>query len=126
MFNISEKVETDLGKKSVISKRAGWFPSSRVGNFVVTINYGSLVAHRQQFRTRLQAEIFRKELLESPITEFQISDVIDMKQGDKVLGNMEIAQNLADSFARLFPKAEDLLLDKSDKILEAYITRGVS
>ena len=124
MFDISEKVETDLGKKSVITKRAGWFPSSRVGNFAVTINYGSLVAHRQQFRTKLQADLFRKKLMESPITEFQISDVINMKQGDKVLGNMEIAQNLADSFARLFPKAEDLLLDKSDKILEAYITRG--
>ena len=52
-FEYAKNMEDALGKKSVISKREGYFPSSRVGNFAVTINYGSLVAHRRQFSTKL-------------------------------------------------------------------------
>ena len=37
---------------------------------------------------------------------------------------MEVANSLAESYARLFPQAEDVLRDKSEAILEAFVTRG--
>jgi len=123
-YTMSRDFESNLGKKDIISKRDGWFPSTRVGNFTVTINFGGLIARRQNFRTKLEAEKFRQKLLDSPITQFQISDVIDLQKGDKVISSMEVANSLAESYARLFPQAEDVLRDKSEAILEAFVTRG--
>ena len=123
-YNISKDFESNLGKKDIISKRDGWFPSTRVGNFTVTINFGGLIARREHFRTKLEAEKQRQRYLDSPITQFQISDVMDLRDEPKVTSSMEIANSLAESYARLFPQAEDVLRDKSEDILEAFVTRG--
>ena len=125
MYDYSTKTQDALGKKWVISERAGWYPAVRSGQYTVQINYGDLTVRAQSFSTKLQAEKFRDRLKNDPRTNrFEISDIIDKKDKQAVFTNREAVDAIVDKFSRLVPQHRDFFAGEGRKVLDAMATRG--
>ena len=126
MYDVSKKTQEFFEKKHILSKRDGWYPSARQGQYSVSVSYGGLTAHVQQFPTRLAAEKYRAKLMNSDITRFEISDIIDNKDQPPVFTNKEIVDGIVESFSRILPdkEATNFFKEHGERLLTSMAERG--
>lgn len=119
-----QKLEKDLNKKSIISERKGWYPAVRQGQYFVDISFNGRTLHREQFRSKVEADQFRTKMQQTGAKNVVVSDAQHIKDNQQVsdmYGGLELAQNILE---QKFPAARGPIRQTIQQALEKVITRG--
>jgi len=123
MYEESVRVQEGLDKKHILPQRAGWYPSTRAGNYAVSVNYGDIVSHVQNFNTKLQAEKFKAQLDAQGLKHHTVSEVMDMAD-QQFQPNAEMATIISDILSRKLPSAKDFIAKETQRLLDSMAERG--
>lgn len=119
-----QKLETDLNKKNLISERKGWYPAVRQGQYFVDISFNGRTLHREQFRSKVEADQFRTKMQQSGAKNVVVSDAQHIKDNQQVsdmYGGLELAQRILE---QKFPAAQGPIRQTIQQALERVIERG--
>lgn len=116
------KIQQTLGKKNELPKREGWYPAVRNGNYFVDVSFGGTTVHRQYFRSKVEADLFKKNF-KSPqhLTLSEITKRGDDTPMSDMFGGFELAQSILE---QAFPSAKGDISAALQKGITNVITKG--
>lgn len=123
MYKESVKIQEGLDKKHILPQRTGWYPSTRSGKYAVSVNYGDIVSHVQNFQTRLQAEKFKEQMEREGFKHHIVSEAMDMSD-QQFQPNAEMADIISNILAQKLPSAKNLIEKETQRLLDSMATRG--
>lgn len=123
MYEESVKIQEGLDKKHILPQRAGWYPSVRSGKYAVSINYGDIVSHVENFNTKLMAEKFKAKMEQQGLKHHIVSEVMDMTD-QQFQPNAEMASIIRDILAQKLPSAKDFIENETQRLLDSMSSRG--
>lgn len=114
-------LEKQLNKKNIISKRQGWYPSIRNGDYFITISYNGDMIYRQHFETKVAADSWKKQMESQIPKQYTLGEIGNLKDNPQHPGMYE----MIDIFTEyLNNKYEMNLLYVSEEFKEKLATRG--
>jgi len=117
------KVQTDLDKKNILPRRAGWYPSVRTGDYFVDISFQGSPAYRQHFKTPAEGKAFLQKLQQGKFKHLDVTPVtkVDPNQSTALL---EAAETLKDIVSQKFPNSGREFQRILDDVFIRVIQRG--
>lgn len=119
------KVQQNLDKKNILPRRAGWYPSVRMGDYFVDISFNGLPAHRQHFRTPAEGRAFVQSLGEGTTKYLDVTDVMPVdKTGNAnqfLFDTVDIVQRIIEN---KFPQGSGDVNKVIDNAMLRMIERG--
>lgn len=109
-YTFAKKAQESLGKKHILPFRDGWLPAVRQGDFYVTLSTDGIPIHVEAFRTKYEAENFRKNIVKQGFKKVQASDVADVSLIKEQIGKdtsfaFDLAQSIAAQLATKYPNS---------------------
>lgn len=109
-YTFAKKAQEALNKKHVLPFRDGWIPAVRQGDFYVTLSTNGIPVHVEAFRTKYEAENFRKNIRTQGFKKVEVSDVADVSIIKEQIGKdssfaFDLAQSIATQLATKYPNS---------------------
>lgn len=124
MYDGVAALQDGLGKKHVLPYRKGWYPSTRAGDYSVSLNFGGNTAHIQYFKTRAAAELFRRKVSNGTNLRFiQVSDVIQ-KSKEQAEPNKVMADIILADLQKALPSVDAFLKQRIERLMDSISIRG--
>lgn len=119
------KVQTDLGKKNLLPHRDGWYPAARSGPYSVAVGFNGDTVYRQDFRSKPEADLFRKEFERQTGKTFTIGEAVYKADESPITQDMFKTIDFVENVIRQnYPQAVGPIHDKIQKALDLVISRG--
>lgn len=117
------KAQTDMGKKNILPRRKGWYPSVRKGDYFVDINFQGTSAYRQHFTTKAEGEAFLEKLGQGNLKHLSATGVekIKLEDSNPFLDSIE---TFKDFLEKKYPQAGGVLKKDIEGLVQALITKG--
>lgn len=126
-YEYSVRAQNTLGKKHELPQREGWIPAQRRGDFYVTLTVSDIPVHVEAFRTKYEAEAFRKQVQNARPGFINVLDTVDVKKLKEQLGTeYTFAFDLADSIGNQLAQSryDPTIRAEVSDILERILSRG--
>jgi len=117
-------VEKALGKENIMQERPGWYPAVRAGQFFVDISFNGRTLHREQFRSKTEADHFRSILKQRGTQHLVVSDAQHIKDNQQIsdmYGGIELAQRILE---QKFPAAQGAIRTTIQQALQQVMAKG--
>ena len=117
------KAQTDMGKKNILPRRKGWYPSVRKGDYFVDINFQGTSAYRQHFATKAEGEAFLEKLGQGNLKHLSATGVekIKLEDSNPFLDSID---TFKDFLEKKYPQAGGVLKKDIEGLVQALITKG--
>ena len=117
------KEQEKMGKKNILPRRKGWYPSVRKGDYYVDINFQGTSAYRQHFTTKAEGEAFLEKLGSGNLKHLSATGVekIKLEDSNPFLDSID---TFKDFLEKKYPSAGGVLKKDIEGLVEALVTRG--
>ena len=117
------KEQEKMGKKNILPRRKGWYPSVRKGDYYVDINFQGTSAYRQHFTTKAEGEAFLEKLGSGNLKHLSATGVekIKLEDSNPFLDSID---TFKDFLEKRYPSAGGVLKKDIEGLVEALVTRG--
>lgn len=117
------KEQEKMGKKNILPRRKGWYPSVRKGDYYVDINFQGTSAYRQHFTTKAEGETFLEKLGSGNLKHLSATGVekIKLEDSNPFLDSID---TFKDFLEKKYPSAGGVLKKDIEGLVEALVTRG--
>ena len=117
------KEQETLGKKNILPRRKGWYPSVRRGDYYVDISYQGMPAYRQHFTTEAEGRAFIEKLGEGNLKYLSTTGVEKVKVDDNG-AFLDAIDSFKDFLGQKYPQAGGVLKKDIENYVNSIITRG--
>jgi len=117
------KAQGDMGKKNILPRRKGWYPSVRKGDYFVDVNFQGASAYRQHFSTKAEGEAFLQKIGTGNLKHLSTTGVekIKVEDSNPFLDGIE---TLKDFLETKYPSASGVLKKDIEGLVTSLITKG--
>ena len=117
------KAQGDMGKKNILPRRKGWYPSVRKGDYFVDVNFQGASAYRQHFSTKAEGEAFLQKIGSGNLKHLSTTGVekIKVEDSNPFLDGIE---TLKDFLETKYPSASGVLKKDIEGLVTSLITKG--
>jgi len=122
-YEATVKEQEKMGKKNVLPRRKGWYPSVRKGDYYVDINFQGSSAYRQHFTTKAEGEAFLEKIGTGNLKYLSTTGVekIKLEDSNPFLDSID---TFKDFLEKRYPSAGGILKKDVEGLVEALVTRG--
>ena len=106
-FDIIKEAEKDLDKRDKLQYREGWYPAVRNGKYAVTLRYNGNAVHVENFRSKVEANLFLQSLKKGGSTKIQADPIVERGDGEQLSQFIDGVTKAQDIIANMFPNAGD-------------------
>jgi len=117
------KAQGDMGKKNILPRRKGWYPSVRKGDYFVDVNFQGASAYRQHFSTKAEGEAFLQKIGTGNLKHLSTTGVekIKVEDSNPFLDGIE---TIKDFLEMKYPPASGVLKKDIEGLVTSLITKG--
>jgi len=117
------KAQEKMGKKNILPRRKGWYPSVRKGDYFVDVNFQGASAYRQHFSTKAEGEAFLQKIGTGNLKHLSTTGVekIKVEDSNPFLDGIE---TLKDFLETKYPSASGVLKKDIEGLVTSLITKG--
>lgn len=117
------KKQTDMGKKNILPRRKGWYPSVRKGDYYVDLNYQGQPAHREHFSTEAEGRAFLEKLGQGNLKYITATGVEKVKT-DVNEHFLDTIETFKDFLTQKYSTAGPTLKQDIENYVKSIVTRG--